>query len=217
MKRCLWIICLFLVYLLVACSGPAVDSDDTSDTSVSKDESQLVYLPDAEDDSDNLIFRGMNKDDTTDQTEEMAVYQDVSDKENAVAIPASYSEAGQEFTAHLRLCGKVELCALDMRVRYDTTRLKYQRSESDMDDLLINCDQKNGVIYINFARISNLTDRTDICGLTFMPLSGTRLDSPLSLEIVEAVSVNERGEIAFCPTYSVDGIAFLNYEEPSGA
>ncbi len=179
-----------------------------------------VYLPKGKDAAKDQIFLGYvpedektqetpNVDYIPDMSKMVAKYQDVSKQNNTIAIPSVYSKAGETATTSLMLCGKVKLCALDLRIQYDPEKLRYVEQETD-DDLIIHCDPANGVLYINLVRIVNITDSEKICDLSFEVLSSQSVDSQLQVHVIEAVSLDKNGEIEFCPFSFVDGTVHLN-------
>ena len=139
-----------------------------------------------------------------------ALYQDASDKENVFALPSAHVNAGETFELPLRLCGKVSLCAFDLRIHYDANLLRYAGCDEADEDILVNCDAKNGVLYVNFLRTVNITSEVALCNLAFQVLTSEPHESALSLEMVETVAIDAAGNIVHCDSFSVDSSLYLN-------
>lgn len=169
-----------------------------------------VYLPDDRDTSDTLVFREwVTGEEGT--NEPLAKYQDVSGIENAISIPSAYGTVGETITMPLRICGQVDLCAFDLRITYDTSKLKYDGCLNEDDDLIVNCNESTGVIFMNFLRVKNLEGGLDCCDLQFIAKTSEACDTTLQIEVVQAVSL-DHDEVVFCHFSTVDGIAHLNKE-----
>ena len=138
--------------------------------------------------------------------------EDIYGRENVFTLPSVCAKAGETFVLPLRLCGKVSLCAFDLRIYYDTNLLRYAGCNGDDEDLLVNCDAKSGTVYVNFLRTANINSGLDICDLFFQVLTSERHESTLALEVVEAVAVDAVGDIVRCDSLSVDSILYLNME-----
>ena len=175
-------------------------------------EPEYVYLPSQETEDENLVFEEWVTGET-ENGETSAKYQDVTEVENAVAIPSVYGKAGETVTAAVKLCGQVELCAFDLRVTYEPTLLKYVEYQNADDDLIVNCDEENGIVMMNFLRTVNLEEALKVCDLQFEVLTDLTCDTPLEVEVVEAISLDENREITFCNFSIVDAKVHLNETE----
>lgn len=205
---------------IVLSGGDSERQDRPSASTQEFPEPKYVYLPRDKKASENQVFLGyVPKEEKNNATPDpnrvpeagdlVAKYQDVSKQNNTIAIPSVYGKAGETATASLMVCGKVNLCALDLRIQYDTEKLRYLEQETD-DDLVINCDPAQGVLYINLVRIVNITENETLCDLAFDVLTGEPSDSPLRVSVLEVVALDEAGEIEFCPFTVVDGTLHLN-------
>lgn len=145
------------------------------------------------------------------KTEEQAAqYQDVSQVDNAFAIPALYGWAGETVTATVQLCGQVELCAADMTVQYDKRYLKWAGTAEEDDDVIVHCDEETGTIYINLLRMRNAQEVLPLCQLQFTVLTTEPITTVLDAQVKEAVSLGAESAIDFCPYSIIDGTVYLN-------
>lgn len=181
------------------------------------DDSVVVLRPeqDGVSENKNLIFRGwetaLQGEPARDVSHSAnALYQDVSGLENVFAIPSVYAKAGETFEVPLSLCGQVSLCAFDLRIYYDASLLRYAGCDEADENLLVNCDAKNGLLYVNFLRTVNVEDEVGLCRLAFQVLTSERHESALHLETVEAVAVDMAGDVTRRDACSVDSILYLN-------
>lgn len=184
----------------------------TESMEVEIEEPEYVYLPQQETDNDNLIFDSWvtEREDGTQTEEPSGKYQDVTNVENAIAIPSVYGKAGETITASVKLCGQLSLCAFDLRVTYDTDLLKFVDYKDANDDLLVHCDEETGTVRMNFLRTVNLQDALRVCDLQFEVLTELNCETSLEVEVVEAISLDEDGEIIFCNFSIVDASVHLN-------
>lgn len=229
MKRIRTLVILLLLLSLCACGqkpggeasssagnsgseGTGLQARPTESPQVEITDPKYVYLPEETDNTGDLVFSewASEERDGSEPQVPAAKYQDVSDIQNVVAIPSVYGDAGETVTTPLRICGQVELCAFDLRVTYDKNRLKYVGCGNADEDLVIHCREDSGTLLMNFLRISNLKDGFAVCDLQFEVLTTSACDTPLHIEVVEAVSLDETGEIVFCAFSTVDGVAHLN-------
>lgn len=156
---------------------------------------------------EDYVLRGYAK---GENGQTLGCFLDVSDRENVIALDAFRADGGETVRVPLRLCGQVELCAVDLKISYDTERLKYVGCENDDDDLLVNCDADKGVILVNFVRIVNLEENFKFCDLLFEVVTTLECESVLTVEIEEAVCLDAAGDIVFPDAAAADGIACLN-------
>ncbi len=175
-------------------------------------EPEYVYLPTQETEDENLIFKEWVTEET-ESGEPSAKYQNVTEVENAVAIPSVYGKAGETVEAAVKLCGQVELCAFDLRVTYDPSLLKYVQHSNADDDLIVNCDEESGTVMMNFLRTVNVEEVLKVCDLQFEVLTDLTCETPLDVEVVEAISLDENGNITFCNFSIVDAKVHLNESE----
>lgn len=144
--------------------------------------------------------------------ETLSKFQDLSGVENALALLSFYGNGGETVATSLQICGEVELCAFDIKISYDTSRLKYAGCENADDDLLVNCSEEKGQIMINFVRIVNLGENFKFCDLLFEVITSETCESPITIEVVEAVSLDAEGAIVFRSVPAVNATAYLNTE-----
>lgn len=171
-----------------------------------------VYLPEDTTEDENLIFTQWTAEqsDGTQLEEPVAEYQDVTQVENAVAIPSVYGKAGETIRAQVRICGQVDLCAFDLRVNYDPQLLKYIGCQNADEALLVNGDAESGTVMMNFLQIVDLEKALNVCDLQFEVLTDLDCDTPLDIEVVEAVSLDENGQIEFCNYSTLQAQVHLN-------
>lgn len=184
-------------------------ADSSQSVRVPITDPQYVYLP-KEQTGEDLVFSGWEENPADSQGDLVAKYQDVSQVQNAIVIPAVYGQGGEQVSVPLRICGQVDLCALDLRVTYDKELLRYAGSADQDEDLLINCDEENGVLLINFLRLVNLEEQFEFANLVFDVTTTHACDTTLWLDVVEAVALDEEQQIRFCNFSVVDGVAHLN-------
>ena len=189
-----------------------VYADSSQSVQVPITDPQYVYLP-KDQSREDLVFRGWEENPAGSQDDLVAKYQDVSQFQNAIVIPAVYGQGGEQVSVPLRICGQVDLCALDLRVTYDEELLHYAGSTGQDEDLLINCDEENGVLFLNFLRLVNLEEPFDFANLVFDVDTTHACDTALQLEVVEAVALDEDQQIRFCNFSVVDGVAHLNQKD----
>lgn len=187
-------------------------ADSSQSVQVPITDPQYVYLPEDQSGED-LVFSGWEENPASNQGDLVAKYQDVSQIQNAIVIPMAYGRAGEQVSIPLRICGQVDLCALDLRVTYDKELLHYAGSTNQDEDLLINCDEENGVLLINFLRLVNLEESFDFTELVFDVITTHECDTALQLDVVEAVALDEEQQIRFCKFSVVDGVARLNRKD----
>lgn len=178
-------------------------------TEVNIAEPSYVYLPEQKSDDENLIFE---KIETTEDGKEQSKFQDVSQVENAVAIPSMYGQAGETVSAEVKLCGLVDVCALDLRVRYDPAILKYTGCDNAYAELIYNCNEEDGVVLMNLITLSKLDETVKLCDLQFEVLADSSSASPLEIEIVDMGTLDENGQIIGCEYSTIDAQVYLNDE-----
>lgn len=223
MKKALILMLLLLALTLSGCSedpvaetppAPEVQTPEktphehiTAEGVVVPEERTPVYvtLPAGEDSADLVFYRPAE--------DGQAVYEDVSGLPNALAVPSVCGNLGDTVTTQVRLCGQSGLCAYDLQITYDKNRLKFAGTENEDDDLIVHCDEESGVIRMNFLRVANLKKSFVFCDLLFEVITAEICDVPLDVQVVEAVALDDSGEIVFCDYTVVDGMAWLNQKE----
>jgi len=138
--------------------------------------------------------------------------QDTTNMKNALVLPEVAGNKGETISIPLQVCGQVELCAFDLRISYDRNRLMYVGSENADDELIVHCKENEGILLINYLRISNLKEPHRFCDLQFKVLTKDVCTSELYVEVVEVVALEETGDILICETSAVNGVARLNGE-----
>lgn len=188
-------------------SGPATAFETRPQEPLEIDITEPVYvsLPQEETDDLDLVFTQWDK-----EGDSRAKFQDVSQVKNTVAIPSKYGKAGETLTAEVRLCGQVELSGFDLTVTYDKELLKFVAFENADEDLVFHCDEETGTIRMNYLRMTNLEEDLKVCDLQFEILSTLSCETVLDVEMVEAISFDENGEILFCNYSLVDAKVYLN-------
>lgn len=195
---------------------PAAEEADTAFQERPKDSLEVeitepvyVYLPEQESEDKNLVFRQWIPDSGTDG-ESGGKFQDVTNVNNAVTIPSIYGEAGEEISAEVRLCGQVCLGGFDLKITYDPTLIEFVSFEQADQDLIYNCDKETGTIRMNYLQTVNVEDALTVCQIKFNVISTLSSETPLDVEMVEAISYGENGEILFCNYSLVDAKVYLN-------
>lgn len=185
-----------------------------------KGEFHYCYFEEANQTSDNLFFQGyMNVSDVPEEHKELlgdlaklekvACYIDVSEVRNVIGIPTVYCTGDNPFKLSLMVAGKVDLCAFDIVIRYNTDLVTFVQTVDEDEDLLVNVDAMNGLIYMNFLRIKNLDKATALCELEFLPVIATNDVGDFSITMKEAVTIDASEEARKCDASVVDGHVIL--------
>lgn len=130
-------------------------------------------------------------------------------KENILTVSLSDGKKGEEITGTLSVEGEVNLCAVDLKILFDHTKLRLTKLGSDDADVLINEKTDDGAIKLNYLKIKNVTEPFELCFFTFEVLTEEPCESTVSIEVKEAVKV-EDDDILDCPYAVRNGTAKLN-------
>jgi len=150
------------------------------------------------------VFTGWDKDLNNIKSVETVkpTYTKVRDLNNVLALSASYGSYGDTISVPLQLCGKVDLCALDIRIIYDKSVLKFINFNNEDGDLVANYDKKAQIIHMNFISSKNVTGEVDLCDLQFKLISEKATKTALSIEIVEITKLDEKNNFVV-PKYNL--------------
>lgn len=132
------------------------------------------------------------------------VYVDVRKMDNVVAMPAVYGNAGSQFTVPLTLCGKVNLCGIDLCVHYNRNKLKLVKFENADKDVICNTDEEKGDFHLNYISTTNVTEEIHFCDLVFEVIRETGGEEDLNIEIIEIVAFDENNDLITPKTNVID-------------
>ena len=104
----------------------------------------------------------------------------------------------------------MDVCAVDLRVRYDPEVLKYKDCDDAHTELVYNCNEENGVVLMNLITLSKLNETVKLCDLQFEVLSDINGTSPLEIEVVDMGTIDEDGQIIGCNYSTIDAQVHLN-------
>ena len=130
-------------------------------------------------------------------------------KENILTVSLSDGKKGEEITGTLSVEGEVNLCAVDLKILFDHTKLRLTKLGSDDADVLINEKTDDGAIKLNYLKIKNVTAPFELCFFTFEVLTEEPCESTVSIEVKDAVKV-DGDDILDCPYAVRNGTAGLN-------
>lgn len=182
-------------------TSPILEMPPLVSTEIPIDKPVVVELPEDAQPDKTMVFQER-------RGETAAVYQDVSEQKNVLAIPAAYGVIGETVTVTLGVYGQVELCAMDLRLTYDPAQLKFLGYEAEGDALILNGEER-GVIYANYLLVENASEGFDLCTLSFQILTGETCDSVITPQIIEMVAM-DGGDIVACDYSVVPGQIHLN-------
>ncbi|MBQ7625162.1 MAG: hypothetical protein IJS65_07800 [Clostridia bacterium] len=204
---------LAILVLLCACGKPAAPTD-ASQTANTED--LMPHLEAKEVIIEKPKFKSVKTDRKTDKTlvykerenEKKDRYQDVSAYNNVFAIPAAYAVIGETVTVAPGIFGKVNMCAVDFRLKYDSSQLKYLGCDAKDEALILNGEER-GVIKANYLSAENVTKGFDLCELKFQAVTAEACDSVIEIEIVDMVALSG-DDIVPCEYSLISGVVHLN-------
>ena len=132
------------------------------------------------------------------------VYVDVHDKDNVVAIPTVYGKAGSQLTVPLVLCGKVNLCGIDLCVHYNRNKLKLVKFENTDKKVICNADEEKGDFHLNFISVANVTEEIHFCDLVFEVIRESGGEEDLNIEVMEIVAFDKNNDLITPETNVID-------------
>lgn len=130
-------------------------------------------------------------------------------EENILTVSLSDGKKGEEITGTLSMEGEVDLCAVDLKILFDHTKLRLTKLGSDDADVLINEKTDDGAIKLNYLKIKNVTEPFELCFFTFEVLTEETCESTVSIEVKDVVKV-DGDDILDCPYAVRNGTAGLN-------
>lgn len=130
-------------------------------------------------------------------------------KENILTVSLSDGKKGEEITGTLSMDGEVDLCAVDLKILFDHTKLRLTKLGSDDADVLMNEKTDDGVINLNYLKIKNVTEPFELCFFAFEVLTEDPCESTISIAVKDMVKV-EDDDILDCPCTVRNGTAKLN-------
>ena len=122
------------------------------------------------------------------------VYADVRNLENTVAMPAVYGNAGGQFKVPLMLCGKVNLCGIDLSVHYNREKLRLISVENVDKGVVSSKDEEKGEFRMNYVSTNNVTEEIHFCDLVFEALDETGGEADLNIEVREILAFDENDD-----------------------
>ena len=91
----------------------------------------------------------------------------ISNEKNVLSVPNGYGVTGDIVTLPLSLCGNVDICCFEAKLTYDKDNLQFVEISNEDEDVTVNCDAKNNVIYLNYLSTNNTTGQIDLCDVSF--------------------------------------------------
>lgn len=213
-----------LLLLFCACgrtSEPPPDAAQTTERPTAEDPvaaDEMPRLASGEVPIGELVIVELPSAEATDRTMiclersgDAARYQDVSERKNVLAVPATYGAVGETVSVTPGIYGQVALCAVDLRFTYDASLLRFVGYEAEDGDALLLNGEERGVIYANYLLPRNATEGFDLCRLDFQVLTAEPCDAVIGAEVVEMVAL-VGADIVGCDYSIVPGVIHLNSE-----
>ena len=114
---------------------------------------------------------------------------------NVLSCSGGYARQGTNTTVGLRLGGNVELCAFNIRIRYDPGQLDFVELRYPDPMVDANCIAEEGIIYLNFAGSQNTLGDVDLADLVFYA-KGAAGQTQISIEVLELIAFTEDGSFS---------------------
>ena len=130
-----------------------------------------------------------------------AVATEIGAAPNVLSLSGGYARQGSNATVSLRLGGKVELCAFNIRIQYDPKQLDFVELRYPDPMVDANCIAEEGILYLNFAGSQNTLGDVDLTDLVFYA-KGAAGQTQISIEVLELIAFTEDGSF-FEPAYTV--------------
>lgn len=130
-----------------------------------------------------------------------AVATEIGTAPNVLSVSGGYALQGSNATVSLRLGGSVELCAFNLRIKYDPQQLDFVELRYPDPMVDANCFPEEGIIYLNFAGSQNTLGDVDLTDLVFYA-KGTAGQSQITIEVLELIAFAEDGSFLE-PQYTV--------------
>ena len=221
MKRYTLLICCLIAgfLFLVACgSKSATDSQTndsqnknsslvTSDNNSDENVQSSVASPEAEETAPSADNSQSLLQVTPPPKEDVQILS--GEEENAVTFSDLTGKKGDILTGTLSVVGKVDLCAVDLNLTYDASKLKLTASEDTFPDLIVNADSANGCVRLNLVRVNNIKEAFSICRLTFEVLTDEVVESAVTIDVREMDRI-DGDNIVDCPYTVHNGQVSLN-------
>lgn len=128
---------------------------------------------------------------------------------NVLSLGDAAGKRGDTVSVSLGIGGEVNFCAADMKIYYDSDKLKFIGFFDEDDDTLGNC-KDDGVIFVNFLRIKNVADELRFCELNFEIITDETCSTVLRLEPAEVVALDSSDNIVYCMSSVKNGTLSLN-------
>lgn len=142
------------------------------------------------------IFTGWNDD--FKETEDNQVVKEetisVAEMDNAIAISAGYGVPGGKVTLPLQLCGKVNLCGLDLMIQFNPQELQFKEFSYEDDAVICNFDNNTGEVKLNFLTMRNVTSAVDLCDMIF-EIVGDADEAKLTIDVKTIIAFDENQNI----------------------
>ena len=123
-----------------------------------------------------------------------AKWTDVSETDNVIAAPSCYASAGDTTTIPFKLCGKVNLCGMDIAVSFDNHLLEFLEYKNEDDDVIVNYNADTGIIHLNLTSSKNISGEIDLCELCFKVKATEISDSKLTISAKEIVAFDDNND-----------------------
>ena len=196
-------------------AGPVEKPDHTplspSDQTVYPAEPERVTLPHGQKpESDQLLLQQEKVPADEEGGEPEDVYHDVSKLPNVIAVPSGYVDQGSQVSVPLRVCGIVNLCGLDIQLRYDPTLVRLSGIQNQNSNVMFNNKAEEGVLLLNFISLENMTGSFDLGELQFEALVPDTCLSPINIEVVDLAVMNESNEPVPVKYTATGGTLWLN-------
>ena len=133
-------------------------------------------------------------------------------KENILTVSLSDGKKGEELVGTLSIDGEVDLCAVDLKILFDSTKLKLTKIGSDDSDVLMNDRADDGGINLNYLKSKNVNEPFELCFFSFEVLTEESCESTVSIEVKDVVKM-VGDDILDCPYTVWDGTCKLNGKE----
>jgi len=157
------------------------------------------------------VFVGWDKDLTnvTENIQTKEMYLDVSKDENVVALPTNYGTNGEIINEPLKILGKVNLCAIDVILTYDTDKLEFIKGDNIDKDVVVKNDKKPGLIYVRFVSGSNVTGAIDLSELKFKVKSQDKGVTDIKVLVKEIVKLDKDNKTILAQYNVLDAKIYL--------
>lgn len=119
--------------------------------------------------SDGGIFKGWSAElySVSADTDAYPVFEEIGDEMNAVYAGAVFADTSKELHTRVMLGGNVCCSAFTIELAYDNSLLSVCACEPALEDITVQNDEQNGVLILQFAADSILSEPTELVWITF--------------------------------------------------